>query len=111
MEFTINEERIMPDKSARFWNRVSKKPAPECWLWSGNMTKDGYGRVKINGKTHLAHRLSYALNVGELVDRLVIHHKCGNKACVNPNHLAQVTSKENTVQYANDMKLACQIKT
>jgi hypothetical protein len=80
----------------RFWAKVAKTDT--CWLWVGAKSPYGYGRVRIDGKIQIAHRVSYALNGRELIDGLVIDHLCGVKSCVNPEHLEQVTQTENVTR-------------
>ncbi len=70
------------------------KVVNNCWVFTGDMSF-GYGRTWYKNKHIQAHRLSYLLFNGELNSRLVIDHLCRNKACVNPEHLEQVTQKEN----------------
>lgn len=70
------------------------------WLWTGATQPNGYGytRWKINGKWRHAfvHRLFYEEHVGPIPKGLQIHHICGVKTCVNPNHLQALTPKEHT---------------
>lgn len=66
-----------------------------CWDWQSSITKHGYGRFIWNGRQTSAHRYSYETFVGQLIDGLIIHHKCNNRRCVNPSHLQQVTQKTN----------------
>ena len=77
----------------RFWSRVQKDDG--CWRWMGAHDTGGYGVVKLDGKTLRAHRVSYAINKGPLIDGLVIDHTCSNRECVNPQHLEQVTQQQN----------------
>lgn len=66
-----------------------------CHEWVGWVGPYGYGYVWLDGKGHLAHRVAYALFVGDLDESKVIDHRCFNPVCVNPEHLEQVTQGEN----------------
>lgn len=71
----------------RFLSKI-KKQKNGCWIWQGKTSqKHGLfwdGTIK----TH-AHRWSYMYFVGPIIGakRQFIHHKCGNRLCVNPKHL------------------------
>jgi len=67
-----------------------------CWIWFGAADKKGYGRININGKTKLAHRVSFELFNKKIPDGMVIDHLCRVPACINPNHLEVVTLRINT---------------
>lgn len=82
----------------RFWAKVNKGEADECWLWTGWKFVTGYGRMKIRGRAVPAHRLAYELLVGAIPDGLTIDHLCRNHACVNPAHLEPVTHRENVLR-------------
>ena len=65
-----------------------------CWLWNG-FKLGGYGAIRINNKTLLAHRYSWMLINGDIQDGMVICHKCDVKECVNPEHLFIGTQRDN----------------
>lgn len=66
-----------------------------CWLWMGAKTVKGYGSFNDGGHTRQAHRVAYELSYGPVPDGLEIDHTCGNRSCVNPQHLEAVTHSEN----------------
>ena len=77
-----------------FWQKVDKTDT--CWLWTGYRNKDGYGEFRSKAlTTRLAHRISYALDKGELPS-LALDHLCRNRHCVRPEHLEPVTNLVNT---------------
>lgn len=77
----------------RFWSKVDK--ANGCWQWTAGLSNVGYGAFWDGEKMNKAHRLSYELSVGPIGEGKLIDHMCHNRTCVNPEHLRQVTSKQN----------------
>lgn len=70
----------------------------DCWLFAGEITEKGYGRVNIGGKNYGVHRLMYEELVGEIPQGLVIDHLCRVTQCCNPAHLEAVTNTENILR-------------
>jgi len=68
----------------------------ECWIWQKNKNNCGYGRISVNNRMVLVHRLAYELWNGPLLPGLVVRHRCDTPGCCNPNHLEAGTLKENT---------------
>lgn len=70
-----------------------------CWLWtmadSGRGRGGGYPRLKLNGRTCAAHKVSFANEHGYVPGNKQIDHKCRNRMCVNPDHLEMVSHIEN----------------
>ena len=61
----------------------------------------GYGRVAIDGKEWLIHRLVYQTHIGPLLPGLVIMHMDDNKNNNSISNLKQGTQDENTDMYKN----------
>lgn len=78
----------------RFWQKVAKTPS--CWLWTGTLSRTGYGGFRKDGRMQKAHRVSYEMHVGPLSPDIEIDHICHNRACVRPSHLKASTRKQNT---------------
>lgn len=69
-----------------------------CWEWQGELNRNGYGRVWIDGKRLMTHRVVYELVVGPIPEWLVLDHLCRNRPCCNPEHMDPVTVRENTLR-------------
>ena len=77
---------------------VTKEPGTGCWIWIRQVSNTGYGRITLRDiqGTYLesAHRASYTAFVGPISDDGIIHQTCGDRLCVNPEHL-ELRSKLN----------------
>lgn len=73
----------------------------ECLVWTGALTSNGYGNLSVNRRTVRAHRYAYEQANGPVPDGMYVDHICHNRACVNPDHLRTVTSKQNSENLAS----------
>lgn len=77
------------------------KDASGCWLWTGGHSVEGYGLFHLPYPRRMvrAHRFAWentghgAVPAGKQLD-----HLCRVPACVNPDHLEVVTTRENTLR-------------
>lgn len=66
-----------------------------CWIWTGAVGKHGYGTVKRQNQTRMAHRVMYEETIGPVPEGLVMDHLCSVKRCIRPSHLEPVTHQIN----------------
>lgn len=78
-----------------------------CWLWTGAINIDGYGKFAVKRIARLAHKVSYQLYVGEVPNGMVLDHLCRKRSCVNPKHLDIVSHTENCHR-GNGTKNVCE---
>jgi hypothetical protein len=76
-----------------FWARVTKTET--CWLWNRPPNNAGYGTIKVDSRTVMAHRFAWELASGPVPDGMELDHLCRVRACVRPSHLEPVTHAEN----------------
>lgn len=84
-----------------------------CVVWKGSLSEKGYGVFYFHNSRIRAHRFSYQTYKGQLLKSKCIDHICRNRACVNPEHLRQVTFRINALENSrgiavkNSKKIKC----
>ena len=100
--------RTRRDELERFWAHVVKGPrSDDCWLWTGAVSDDGYGRFWTAGvdggqRTIRPQRYAYRLATGvDLPATVLLLHRCDVPLCVhadaNPqrSHVRPGTTRDN----------------
>lgn len=76
-------------------NGRSKFTSSGCREWQGGCDRFGYGRIMIDGKRKLAHRVVWELENGPIPDGMCILHRCDNPKCNLVSHLFLGTKSDN----------------
>lgn len=72
-----------------------------CWLWCGSLTREGYGTVadrRGSKNSTTAHRLFFRVLKAPIPSGESVHHQCGTRRCVNPDHLESISARENLAE-------------
>lgn len=88
----------------RFMRHVEPEPNSGCWLWTGSLFRNGYGKfsVVIDGKrsTQYAHRVAWESANGPIPLGMCVLHSCDVRSCVLAEHLFLGTKQDNSADMA-----------
>lgn len=93
-----NKRTLTPEIRRRAIEHLSMpEPNTGCWLWLGSISTCGYGQTSAMLGGRAAHRCSFKAFKGEIPDRMEVDHRCGNRFCVNPEHLRALSHRDNVM--------------
>ncbi len=63
-----------------------------CWVWQGQVSNSGYGRLKqvqVDKTVQMvsAQSASYRAFIDPIPEGCLVKQRCGNRLCINPAHL------------------------
>lgn len=78
---------VTSDVSERFWSKVDRRGADECWSWQGGAGQHRQPIMMIKGRNRSARRVAWEIQKGELLPPTRhVATTCGTQDCVNANH-------------------------
>lgn len=84
------------DAPALLAARSERDPVAGCLIWTAGTDWDGYGTLKVEGRSRRAHRIAYqAANGWPDITGVVIRHDCDTPPCIEPTHLRPGTTADN----------------
>jgi hypothetical protein len=103
----MDSERFITGIKSRFMDKFIPEPNSGCWLWTGSIAKNGYGKIQGDRRSGslLAHRYSFKKFVFD-PGKMHVLHKCDNRCCVNPDHLFLGNRKDNMSDCAKKLRMA-----
>lgn len=88
----------------RIFSKITVNPFTQCWEWTGERIRDGYGRWRFRGRKELIHRILYAWTTEPLrrghgggipeLDHVI----CDNRGCANPAHVRLGSHRANALR-------------
>jgi hypothetical protein len=75
----------------RHRHRFAENGRTGCFYWTGARGKDGYVRMTVRGRRKGVHVHAWESVYGRVPPRLVVAHLCGDRSCVEMEHLALLT--------------------
>lgn len=75
----------------------------KCRIWTGELDKNGYGKVRLFGNQPHASAVALQLKLCDDLDEgIQARHKCRNRHCINEDHLEPGTNDDNVADKERD---------
>jgi HNH endonuclease len=68
-----------------------------CVIWTGRTDRDGYGVISVRRRQQRVHRVAWEQVNGPIPAGWTVDHGCNTRPCVEVEHMAVVTPRENTL--------------
>lgn len=81
---------LLVEIPTRIRKRIVRNPDTGCWEWTG-CTNNGYGYVSVGDEMQYLHR--FVWQIIRKRPAALLHHKCVNRLCCNPDHLEPLSNK------------------
>lgn len=88
----MNPKNTPENADGWFWSRAIRQG--DCLIWQGCKDKDGYGRVRIEGKNRTTGQAAFYLKTGAFPEGEACH-TCDNPSCVEPSHVYDASHAHN----------------
>ena len=82
-------------RAARLEEKSMPEPNSGCIFYTGSLNRSGYGEIRHQRRTYLAHRAAWELERGPIPDGFHVLHKCDVPCCINVQHLFLGTDADN----------------
>jgi hypothetical protein len=82
----------MTEKQKSLFDMTQSLDDSGCWIWQGQVSNSGYGRTMVRDSNNTvkmvsAQSASYQQFIAEVPDGYLVKQNCGNRLCINPQHL------------------------
>lgn len=82
----------MTTQQQKLQAKTKRPDDSSCWIWQGQISNSGYGRVMETQADHStkmvsAQTASYHAFIGPVPDGHLVKQRCGQRLCINPDHL------------------------
>ena len=90
--YGVDKQRTRRTGAVSDWfpDMLKEMPGPldtPCMVWTGLANEGGYGKLSVQYRTRLAHRVAWEIEHGEIPEDKQVNHRCDVPLCCNVAHL------------------------